>query len=321
MTATPARTGAAPLPSRSAAPSVAAGQETPSGRPPRSPRRAARARLQAFRVVVLALTGAFFVVPLIAMLDFSTRRLGGGGRTWAAWQLLVTDPRLRGAILTSLLLAVLTVALMLVLLVPTLIWVRLRVQWVARTVEFLCLLPLTVPPLVIIVGLTNVNAWLDYLFGNTPSWLAFLYVVLVLPYAYRALDAGLSAIDVGTLAEAARSLGAGWFTVIVRVIVPNIKTALISAAFISIALVLGEYTFASLINFETLQVVIAQQSKSNAQESVAASLAAILFAAVLLIALSFVSGGRRRGTRAVPDVLTPAPVDLPATPSTPAEPR
>ena len=62
---------------------------------------------------------------------------------------------------------------------------------------------------------------------------------------------------------------------------------------ISIALVLGEYTFASLLNFDTLQVAIALQSKSNAQESVAASLASILVAALLLVGLSFVSGGRR----------------------------
>ncbi len=276
----------------------------------RSPRRSARRRLQAFRVVVLALTGAFFVVPLLAMLDFSTRLLNADGRTWAAWKLLVTDPLLRDSILASLLLSLLTVLGMLVLLVPTLIWVRLRVRWLARPVEFLCLLPLTVPPLVVIVGLTNVTAWLSYLFGDTPNWLAFLYVVLVLPYAYRALDAGLAAIDVPTLAEAARSLGAGWFTVVVRVVVPNLTTALISASFISIALVLGEYTFASLLNFDTLQVAITQQSKSNAQEAVAASLAAILFAAVLLVGLSFVSGGRR-GRRTVSTALIPTPVDPP----------
>jgi len=265
----------------------------------KSPRRAERARLQVFRVVILVLTGAFFLIPLLAMLDFSTRVFSGTGRTWAAWGLLGTDPVLRGSILTSLALSLLTVVGMLVLLVPTMIWVRLRVPKMARTIEFLCLLPLTVPPLVIIVGLTNVNAWLNYIFGNTALWLAFLYVILVLPYAYRALDAGLSAINVTTLAEAARSLGAGWLTVIVRIIVPNIKTALISAAFISIALVLGEYTFASLLNFPTLQVTIAQQSKANAQVSVAASLASILFAALLLVLLSFVSSGRaaRRGGR------------------------
>lgn len=269
-----------------------------------------RAPLQVLRIVVLLLTGTFFLVPLLAMLDFSTRLYTGPGRTGAAWQLLVTDPLLRGSILTSLVLSVLTGLGMLVLLVPTMIWVRLRVPAMTRVVEFLCLLPLTVPPLVIIVGLKNVTLWLNYLVGDTPYWLAFLYVILVLPYAYRALDAGLSAIDVNTLAEAARSLGASWFIVITAIIVPNIKTALISASFVSIALVLGEYTFASLLNFDTLQVVIALQSKANAQESVAASLASILFAAVLLIVLSLVSGGReaRRRRRTVPDAaIAPQP--------------
>ncbi|CAA9328813.1 MAG: ABC transporter, permease protein 2 (cluster 1, maltose/g3p/polyamine/iron) [uncultured Friedmanniella sp.] len=286
----------------------------------RSPGRTARRRLQVFRVTVLVLTGAFFVVPLLAMLDFSTRLLNADGRTGAAWKLLVTDPSLRGAILSSLLLSLLTVLGMLVLLVPTLIWVRLRAPWLARWVEFLCLLPLTVPPLVVIVGLTNVTAWLSYLFGDTPNWLAFLYVVLVLPYAYRALDTGLAAIDVPTLAEAARSLGAGWFTVVVRVVVPNLTSALISASFISIALVLGEYTFASLLNFDTLQVAITQQSKSNAQGAVATSLAAILFAAALLVGLSFFSGGRR-GRRTVSAALTPTPVDPPTTVNSPGAPR
>lgn len=286
---------------------------------PRSPRRSARTRLQVFRVTVLVLTGAFFVIPLLSMLDFSTRLFNGDGRTGAAWALLATDPLLRGAIGTSLLLSLLTVVGMLVLLVPTLVWVRLRVPRLSRTVEFLCLLPLTVPPLVIIVGLTNVTAWLSYLFGDTPSWLAFLYVVLVLPYAYRALDAGLAAIDVTTLAEAARSLGAGWFTVIVSVVVPNIKTALISASFISIALVLGEYTFASLLNFDTLQVAIALQSKSNAQESVAASLASILVAALLLVGLSFVSGRRRSGRGVVATAVAPTPTGPAPTPT--EEPR
>lgn len=303
MTTTPARVG--PPPTAAAAGPAPADAVS---RPAWSPRRAARFRLQVFRVVVLVVVGAFFLVPLLAMLGFSTRVLGGEGRTWAAWRLLGTDPLLRGSIGTSLLLSLLTVLGMLVLLVPTLIWVRLRVQWLARPVEFLCLLPLTVPPLVIIVGLTNVTAWLSYLFGDTPYWLAFLYVVLVLPYAYRALDAGLSAINVATLAEAARSLGAGWATVILRVIVPNIKTALVSASFISIALVLGEFTFASLLNFNTLQVAINQQSKANAQESVAASLASILFAAALLVGLSFVSSGRR-ARRTVGDALVPGPVE------------
>ena len=108
-------------------------------------------------------------------------------------------------------------------------------------IEFLCLLPLTIPALVIVVGISNVYSWVTYLLGDSPLVLTFVYVVFVLPYAYRALDAALSSIDVATLAEAARSLGAGWFTVIVRIIMPNITGGILGAAFIAVALVLGEY--------------------------------------------------------------------------------
>ncbi len=174
------------------------------------------------RVVSLAGFGIFFLVPLLSMVDFSTRVINGGGRTLTPWANLFRDEMLRTSIISSLLLALLTTLLMLVLLVPTMIWVRLRVPAASKLVEYLCLLPLTIPPLVIVVGIANVYAWVSYLFGNSPLTLTFAYVILVLPYAYRAIDSALASINAVTLAEAARSLGAGWTTVIVRVVLPNI---------------------------------------------------------------------------------------------------
>ena len=108
------------------------------------------------RAVALLAFAVFFLVPLLSMADFSTRVVGGTGRTAQPWENLVQDPMLRSSIVTSLLLALLTTVLMLVLLTPTMIWVRLRVPAASRLVEFLCLLPLTVPPLVIVVGISNV---------------------------------------------------------------------------------------------------------------------------------------------------------------------
>jgi putative spermidine/putrescine transport system permease protein len=249
-------------------------------------------RFRVLRVLLLAVFAVFFFGPLVAMLDFSTRATTGG-RSWDAWANLVQDPELRSAIVTSLLLAVFTVVLSLVLLVPTMIWVRLRVPWAGRLLESLCLLPLTIPALVIVVGITNVYQWVTYLLGDSALNLTFVYVVLVLPYAYRSLDSALSSIDAATLSEAARSLGAGWFTVIGRIIVPNIWTGVLSAAFISVALVLGEFTVASLLNYNNMQVVINLLGKSDANTSVAASLAALVFAFVLLMLLSFVGRSRR----------------------------
>jgi len=248
------------------------------------------------RRLSLVAFGIFFLLPLFSMLEFSTRVINGSGRTLTPWANLFRDETLRTSIINSLLLAVCTTLLMLTLLVPTMIWVRLRVPAASKLVEYLCLLPLTIPPLVIVVGIANVYAWVSYLFGNSPLTLTFAYVILVLPYAYRAIDSALGAINVITLAEAARSLGAGWTTVISRIVLPNIWPGVTSAAFVSVALVLGEYTFASLLNFQTMPYVIGLLGKSDASTSVAASLASLLFASLLLLLLTFI-GRRNRSAK------------------------
>jgi putative spermidine/putrescine transport system permease protein len=247
-----------------------------------------------FRWTVLSVMGVFFLLPLVAMVEFSTRDP-------ETWPLLVDWPRLSSeypalaeGILASLAQAGLTSVLMLVLLVPTAVWVRLRLPGLRRLVEFLCLLPLTIPAIVLVVGLAPVYAWVNYLIGGSSLTLVFAYTILVLPYAYRAIDTGLSAIDVKTLAEAARSLGAGWTTVIWRVVLPNIRSAVLSAAFLTVALVLGEFTIASLLHRTNLQVAIEYLGKSSATVSVAVSLAALLLAFVLLLVLSL-AGSSKKG--------------------------
>jgi putative spermidine/putrescine transport system permease protein len=248
----------------------------------------------ALRWTVLLSIGAFMLLPLVAMLEFSTRGIGGG-RSLEPWLAIGANPDLLAAIWLSVKLAALTVVAMLVLLVPTMVWVQLRLPGLLRLVEFVCLLPLTIPAIVLVVGLAPVYRGVSYLLGESPNTLTFVYVVLVLPFAYRSLATGLAAIDLVTLAEAGRSLGCSWFGVIWRIVVPNIMGAIMAAALISVALVLGEFTISSLLNFDTLQVVINLLGKRNASIAVAVSLAALLLATALLFLLSFVDrSGRRR---------------------------
>lgn len=253
-----------------------------------------RSRLNVFRVIVLILLGAFFLTPLYAMAEFTTRGdTPGAPRSLAAWQEIASAPNLISSIVTSIELAIITSVAMIVLLVPTMIWIRLRIPRLFRIVEFLCLLPLTIPAIVLVVGLAPVYLWVTYFFGDSALTLSFAYVILVLPYTFRALDAGLRAIDVQTMSEAARSLGAGWATVMFRIVPPNMRAALLNASLLSVALVLGEFTLANLLNFVNLQVEINQLGQANAGVSIAVALGSLLFAFALLVALSFVD--RRRG--------------------------
>ncbi|MFD5830008.1 ABC transporter permease [Lentzea sp. NPDC060358] len=246
------------------------------------------------RTVVLLVLGVYFLLPLIAMAEFSTRGREGS-RSLESWTSIIDDDGLMEALVNSLLLSVTSAVLMLVLLVPTMAWIRLRLPQLQRLVEFLCLLPLAIPAIVLVVGMAPLYAWVNYFLGDSPLTLTFAYTILVLPFAYRAIDAGLSAIDLKTLAEAARSLGASWVMVLWKVVVPNIRVALIGASLLSVALVLGEFTIASLLNFDTLQVQVNLLGKRNAGVSIAVSLLCLLFAFVLLFALSYV-GQRRRQT-------------------------
>jgi putative spermidine/putrescine transport system permease protein len=262
-----------------------------------------RRRLNLFRYVVFTVFGLFFVLPLLAMARWSLEGVKLGSWSVTAWRQIASYnsnegiPPLISAVEITLELAIITSAVMLVLVVPTMIWIRLRVRWLARTMEFLCLLPLTIPAIVLVVGLGPIYNKIAHL-SLSALMLFWVYVVLALPYAYRALAAGLNAMDATTLSEAARSLGASWFTVIVRVIVPNMWDGILNALLLTAALVLGEFTIAFLLLYVNLQVELYSISRNtpNAGVIFSTSVAALLFAFVLLLILSF-AGRLRRGIR------------------------
>jgi putative spermidine/putrescine transport system permease protein len=259
-------------------------------------------RLNTYRYVVFTIFGLFFLLPMLAMLRFSLEGAKLGTWSGAAWTQIASFqgegvPPLLSSIEITLELAVITSVVTLVLLVPTMIWVRLRVQWLARTMEFLSLLPLTIPAIVLVVGLGPIYNRIQH-YNLSSLMLFWVYVILAMPYAYRALSAGLNAIDVTTLSEAGRSLGASWFTVMLRVIVPNMRQAILNALLLTWSLVLGEFTIAFLLLYNNLSVELYSISRNtpNAGVIFSTSTAALLFAFALLLILSY-AGRARRGRR------------------------
>ncbi len=194
----------------------------------------------------------YFFVPLIGTLEFSLR-MRRGVYSLDAYRVVLADPRFQATFTYSVVLALLTIVVGVLIVVPTAYWVRLRLPRWRPFVEFVTLLPLVIPAIVIVFGyirLYNTSSILPLTGTATGTNFLLLagYTVLALPYMYRAVDTGLRAIDIATLTEAAQSLGAGWLTIMTRVILPNVLVAVLSGAFLTFAIVIGEFTLAALLN-------------------------------------------------------------------------
>ncbi len=198
--------------------------------------------------VVFIIGVLYFLVPLYATLEFSLRtRVPFAAYT----NVLFKDPQFAGSLLYSAIIGIITILVSLLIIVPTAYWVRLKLPRLRPVVEFVTLLPFVIPPLILVFGLLRAYAVGPLALTGSDLGLNILvvaaYVVLSFPYMYRAVDSGLQAINVRSLTEAAQSMGAGWTRILITVIFPNIRVALLSGAFLTFAIVIGEYTIASFL--------------------------------------------------------------------------
>ncbi len=254
--------------------------------------RSRRPRIGLGLVVVAVM--AFFLLPLIATAKFGFT-LPGKGFTFSELTAVLRDDRFGARLTLSMKLAFLTTVLLLLLMVPTVTWLHLKAPRLRPAAEVVSVLPFVVPPIALVVGVASAFRNVLPPLVNSSYGLIPFYMVLGLPFTYRMLDAGLRAIDLRTLAEASRGLGAGLGTTIRLVVLPNIRTAVIGASFLTIAVVLGEYTIASLLLHDTFSVYLVQVGGSKAQGAAALSMASIAFTWLLLGLLSLFT--RRRGGR------------------------
>ncbi|WP_442581550.1 ABC transporter permease [Mesorhizobium sp. ASY16-5R] len=223
---------------------------------------------------------AYFFIPLIATLEFSLR-MRRGVYSFDAYQVVFGDPRFQQSFTFSVVAAIFTILLGILIVVPAAYWIRLRLPHLRPIVEFITLLPLVIPAIVIVFGYIRMygsNSPLPFLASTsgTNVLLVIGYATLALPYMYRAVDTGLRTIDVRTLTEAAQILGAGWATIIGRVILPNVLIAVLSGAFLTFAIVIGEFTMASLLNRPAFGPYLQNIGANRAYEP--AALAIIAFA-------------------------------------------
>ncbi|HEY2871893.1 MAG TPA: ABC transporter permease subunit [Reyranella sp.] len=270
------------------------------GSPPASRFRWRPGRPRIWRVVIFVLAGIFFLGPLAAAFKYSLQQ-DTGGYGFANYGEIINNKAVRSPLETSLEIAVISAAVVIALMLPTVVWIRLKKPKATAAMELVTLLPIVMPPVVMAAGLEqfelNAPQWLIKLVFNHPiAALTPFYVVLAMPFAYRAIDTGVRAIDLHTLVDASRNLGASWPATLARVVLPNVQTAVLGAMFLTVALCLGEVVIATLLLYNTFpveMVVLFHQSQLGV--SVALSIITLVFTFLLLFSLSFLAQRRRAG--------------------------
>ena len=229
--------------------------------------------------IIFGLGAAYFLIPLLATVQFSLS-IRRDTLSLDAYTNVLQAPAFQNTFGYSLIVGVATIIVGLLIVVPAAYFVRLRAPHLRPVIEFVTLLPLIIPPIILVFGYIRMyNSSSPLPLTNsvvgTNVLLTLAYVALALPYMYRAVDTGLRTIDVQTLTEAANILGANTFTILMRVIFPNIIVAVLSGAFLTLAIVIGEFTIASLLNRPAFGVYMQNVGANRAYEP--AALAVISF--------------------------------------------
>ena len=228
--------------------------------------------------IALIIGMLYFILPLVGTLEFSLKMIRGT-YSLEAYRVDLADPEFQTTFLFSTVIALMTIAASVLIVVPTVYWVQLRLPRLRPIVEFITLLPLVIPAIVLVFGylrLYNSSSWLPLTATSesTNILLLFAYVALALPYMYRAVDSGMRTVDVRTLTEAAESLGAGLPTILFKVILPNVRSAVLSGAFLTFAIVIGEFTIASLLDRPVFGTYLQRIGAGKAYEPAALSVIA-----------------------------------------------
>jgi putative spermidine/putrescine transport system permease protein len=241
----------------------------------------------------------YFFVPLYATLAFSLREQP----FLSAYANVLGDSNFVDSLVYSAAIGVTTIIASIAIIVPTAYWVRLRLPRLRPVVEFVTLLPFVIPPVILVFGLIRTYSGDPLPLSNTQTGsdilLVSAYTILSFPYMYRAVDSGLRAIDVQSLTEASQSLGAGWLRTLWQVIFPNLRVSLLSGAFLTLAIVIGEYTIATFLVRPAFGPYLSVLGQSKAYESASVSLISFGLTWIAMGIIALLGRGSRQRVQVV----------------------
>ncbi|MHB8262813.1 MAG: ABC transporter permease [Acidimicrobiales bacterium] len=245
-----------------------------------------------YRRVVLSAVALYFIVPLAASARFSFEGKHNSF-SLSGYTSAFSSHQFWSSLALSAEVGLGAVVLELIFTLSTSLWVNLRAPRWRSFADTITLLPIVVPVVVLVLGVSGTLHFLPSFIVFTPVILVLEYVVLAMPYAYRIVDSGVRSLDLRTMVDAGRSVGGNWLRITSHILLPNLKGSMLGAAFMTFGLVLGEYVMASLLSFNTFPVWLETVGVVRATEAVALSVIALAGMTVVLGVVAVIASSGR----------------------------
>jgi putative spermidine/putrescine transport system permease protein len=219
-----------------------------------------------------------------------------GRLSFLAYQAVLSDPNFLASFRYSAIMGIITVIISVLIFLPTIYWMYLRLPQARPIVEIITILPFIIPVIVYVFGLIRTFSGPPFQLTVTPfktdTLITAGYVMVSMPYMYRAIDIGMRSIDVRTLTEAAQSLGSNWIQILANVIVPNLRIAILSGALICFATVIGELILGDFLVRPALGPYMVEAGRDQAYQPAAMAMLAWGLTWICLGLLQYFSRGR-----------------------------
>jgi putative spermidine/putrescine transport system permease protein len=259
-----------------------------------------------WRHLVLSLFIIFMIVPLLATLVFSVsirwdRSLWPEGFTLNWWHAVTSNQNFLLTLKNTFLVSLSTMFGLLLLVTPTVFWMRLRVPKAKPIVEIITSFSFGVPGVILALALIRFYAQIPLPIINRPAILVAACMVLSLPFMYRPVVNAMDAIDFRVLTEAAQSMGASIWVILSRVIIPNIMPGIISGCLLVFSTVFAEFTLTNLLvgtRFKTFPIYLVEFTRQDGRQASALAVISFLvaWAASLIIIWATSKGGKETTT-------------------------
>ncbi|WP_449278402.1 ABC transporter permease [Leucobacter sp. GX24907] len=246
-------------------------------------------------VLIASLIAACLPLVAVGMFGFVNVR---DGFTVEPVLELIGNPRVVEAITNSVILTVLTVILGYAIVIPSLIWMHLRVPRALGFAETTSLLPYIIPAIALVGGVNLVlRPLFPGLFVSIYSLVPF-YVLMTLPFMFRTIDSGLRSLDLRTLMRASESLGTTPVGTLFRVVLPNLWPAIVSGSLLVVMMASGELVMAQLLLHRTFPTLLIELGQSQVRLAAALSFISIVGSWLLMAVMVFAGQSRNRTVRA-----------------------